>query len=94
MEINVGGRGGGKLASLEPDAPIKGRGRPVSSHTVEIPSDYKYPTYLKQYVTKKIKMLQNEFHLKLTAEEIARFWQLPGDDQVDRYAHKLIQKYL
>lgn len=72
----------------------KKRGRPVGSYTVSPPPDYMLPKYMKDYITRKIKMLKNEFHLKLTDEEINRFWDLKGDDQVDRYAHKLIQKYL
>lgn len=86
MEINVGGRGGGKSAYLKAEEHESKIGRPSKANDM--------PHYLACYIERKIKMLKNEFHLKLTEEEIARFWSLPGDDQVDRYAHKLIQKYL
>ena len=72
----------------------KKRGRPVGSYTVSPPPDYMLPKYMKDYTSRKLKMLKNEFHLKLTEEEIARFWSLKEPDQVDRYAHKLFQKYL
>lgn len=90
MEINVGGRGGGKTFT-EDD---KKGGRPVGSYTVQPPPDYILPRYMKEYITKKIKMLTKEFHLKLSEEEIARFWTFKEPDQVDRYAHRLFQKYL
>jgi len=58
------------------------------------PSKLDMPHYLACYIERKLKMLKNEFHIKLTDEEIARFWEMQTDDQVDRYANKIFQKYL
>lgn len=85
MEIIAGGRSGGKSIYLKAEEHENKIGRP---------SKQDMPHYLACYIERKIKMLKNEFHIKLTDEEIARFWTLEGDDQVDRYAHKLFQKYL
>lgn len=58
------------------------------------PSKQNIPMYVASYIEKKIKMLKNEFHIRLTEEELARFWECTTEAQVDAHAHKLFLKYL
>ena len=52
------------------------------------------PKYLHDYIKEKIRMLTGQFYIRLTDEEVARFWDLQSDGAVDRYAHRLLMKYL
>ena len=58
------------------------------------PSKQNVPMYVVSYIEKKIKMLKNEFHIKLTEEEKEHFWSLQTENEVDNYAHKMFLKYL
>jgi hypothetical protein len=43
---------------------------------------------------RKIRMLKDEFYLKLTPAEIDRFYTLDTHTEIDAYAHDLIKKKL
>ena len=45
---------------------------------------------LKQYIKEKIRMLRNDFMIKLTTEQIIHMQGLKNEIQVDNYAHDLI----
>lgn len=49
---------------------------------------------LKNYITNKIDMIQNEFCIPLTIEQRNHFCTLKTEFQVDQYAHDLIMKGL
>lgn len=45
---------------------------------------------LPQYIKAKLKMIQKEFMIKMTAEQIAHMQSLKSEIAVDNYAHDLI----
>ena len=47
---------------------------------------------LKQYIKEKLRMLQKDFCIPLTAEQIAHMKSLKTDTQVDNYAYDLINQ--
>ena len=49
-------------------------------------------TTLKQYKEQKIKMLQDDFWIPLTAEQIEHMNSLPSEMRVDAYARDLMRK--
>lgn len=49
---------------------------------------------LHQYIEDKITLLQEDFRIKLTAEEIYNMRQLTSEIAVDQYAHTLIMTKL
>ena len=49
---------------------------------------------LKTYKKTKVKMLQKDFLLKLSEGEIAHLNALENENDVDRYARSLLNKYL
>ena len=49
---------------------------------------------LKRCVTNKIRMLEEEFWLDLSFDEIDHFRQLTTKTEVDQYAHDLLRKKL
>lgn len=48
---------------------------------------------LPQYKKNKIKMLQRDFCLKLTEEEIETINSLESETEIDRYARELMEKH-
>lgn len=70
----------------------KGLGKPPNIE-VTVPNT-NVPKDLKQYINDKIKLLVREFFINLTTEEIAHFWELTTEKEVDRYAKRLLIKYL
>ncbi len=76
-------------------------GRPIGSKNKERPPEYKadipssnMPADLKYYTSQKVKMLVQQFYINLTKEELEHFWELTNEEQVDRYARRLLLKYL
>lgn len=49
---------------------------------------------LLNYIKEKIRMLENDFYITLTAEEKAHFHNLESDYAVDRYARDILLKKL
>lgn len=49
---------------------------------------------LDEYIDLKLDILMNQFYLKLTTAEVARFRTLKTVSAVDQYAYDLIQKKL
>ena len=49
---------------------------------------------VEEYIEQKIKMLKNEFCLRLTFEDIEHFNSLKTKSAVDQYAHKLFVERL
>ena len=49
-------------------------------------------TTLKQYKEQKIKMLQDDFWIPLTEEQIEHMHSLPSEMRVDAYARDLMRK--
>ena len=45
---------------------------------------------LPEYITQKISMLEDEFHLKLNYEDIAHMRSLKTEADVDRFAHQIL----
>lgn len=55
---------------------------------------HKTPKELARYTSDKIYMLENEFYLHLSDDDILHFRSLTTEDAVDRYAHKLFKERL
>ena len=49
---------------------------------------------LAQYIKEKIRMLQKDFFIKLTEEEIQKFKSMTREIDIDHYAHDLIANRL
>ena len=54
----------------------------------------KKPIPIKKYIRDKLKMLRDEFCLKLTDAEIAHLYALKTENDVDNYAHQLLRDKL
>lgn len=48
----------------------------------------------RQYITNKIRMLEEEFYIELTFGEIDHFRSLETKAEVDQYAHDLLREKL
>ena len=55
---------------------------------------HKTPKQLVEYTSEKIYMIENEFHIHLTDDDIHHFRCLKTELDVDRYAHKLFKERL
>ena len=60
-----------------------------------MPSNYEPKTIsIKTYIKEKLRMLQNDFYINLTEEEIAHMKSLKREIDVDHYAYDIINKNL
>ena len=54
----------------------------------------RYQKTVKDYITWKLSVLENEFYLKLTEFERCHFHELKSESAVDQYAHTLLAEKL
>lgn len=57
---------------------------PTMLNTVNLP--------LETYIRRKIDMIQKEFYISLSEDDIARFYSLPSHVAVDQYAHYIFTR--
>ena len=54
----------------------------------------KTPNDLDEYVKEKIKMLEEEFYIRLTLDDITHFRSLKNKRDVDAFAHQIFEDRL
>lgn len=58
------------------------------------PKRYTVRGGLPEYINTKLNMIQDEFCIKLSIDEIRHFRSLKTEEEVDHYAHDIIMKKL